>query len=69
MIIPSILVLLVTILPLFLSVMNIVREKEIGTLEKINVTPIKKHQFIIGKLFPFWVLGLLILTVSQVIAD
>lgn len=66
--VPGILVLLVTMLTLFLSSMNIVREKEIGTLEQINVTPIKKHQFIIGKLFPFWVLGLLILTVGLVIA-
>lgn len=66
--VPGILVLLVTMLTLFLSSMNIVREKEIGTLEQINVTPIRKHQFIIGKLFPFWVLGLLILTVGLTIA-
>jgi len=38
--------------------MNIVREKEIGTLEQINVPPIRKSQFIIGKLFPFWVIGM-----------
>lgn len=66
--VPGILVLLVTMLTLFLSGMNIVREKEMGTLEQINVTPIKKHQFIIGKLFPFWVLGLVILTVGLLIA-
>lgn len=66
--VPGILVLLVTMLSLFLSAMNIVREKEMGTLEQINVTPIKKHQFIIGKLFPFWVLGLIILTVGLLIA-
>jgi ABC-2 type transport system permease protein len=66
--VPGILVLLVTMLTLFLSSMNIVREKEIGTLEQINVTPIKKYQFIIGKLFPFWVLGLVILTVGLTIA-
>ena len=66
--VPGILVLLVTMLSLFLSSMNIVREKEVGTLEQINVTPIKKHQFIIGKLFPFWVLGLVVLTVGLVIA-
>jgi ABC-2 type transport system permease protein len=66
--VPGILVLLVTMLSLFLSSMNIVREKEMGTLEQINVTPIKKHQFIIGKLFPFWVLGLVILTVGLIIA-
>ena len=66
--VPGILVLLVTMLTLFLSSMNIVREKEIGTLEQINVTPIKKYQFVIGKLFPFWVLGLMILTVGLTIA-
>lgn len=66
--VPGILVLLVTMITLFLSSMNIVREKEIGTLEQINVTPIKKHQFIIGKLFPFWILGLLILTIGLLIA-
>jgi ABC-2 type transport system permease protein len=66
--VPGILVLLVTMLTLFLSSMNIVREKEMGTLEQINVTPIKKHQFIIGKLFPFWVLGLFILSIGLTIA-
>lgn len=66
--VPGILVLLVTMITLFLSGMNIVREKEIGTLEQMNVTPIKKHQFIIGKLFPFWVLGMLLLTVGLIIA-
>lgn len=66
--VPGILVLLVTMLSLFLSGMNIVREKEIGTLEQINVTPIKKHQFIIGKLFPFWVLGILILTIGLLVS-
>ena len=66
--VPGILVLLITMLTLFLSGMNIVREKEIGTLEQINVTPIKKYQFIIGKLFPFWVLGLLIMTIGLLIS-
>ncbi len=66
--VPGILVLLVTMITLFLSGMNIVREKEIGTLEQINVTPIKKSQFIIGKLFPFWVIGLALLTVGLIIA-
>jgi ABC-2 type transport system permease protein len=66
--VPGILVLLVTMLTLFLSSMNIVREKEMGTFEQINVTPIRKYQFIVGKLFPFWVLGLVILTVGLTIA-
>jgi ABC-2 type transport system permease protein len=66
--VPGILVLLVTMVTLFLSGMNIVREKEIGTLEQINVTPIKKHQFIVGKLLPFWVLGLVLLTIGLIIS-
>ena len=66
--VPGILVLLVTMITLFLSGMNIVREKEIGTLEQMNVTPIKKYQFIIGKLFPFWIIGFALLTVGLIIA-
>ena len=66
--VPGILVLLVTMITLFLSGMNIVREKEIGTLEQINVTPIKKSEFIIGKLFPFWVIGMCLLTIGLIIA-
>jgi len=66
--VPGILVLLVTMITLFLSGMNIVREKEMGTLEQINVTPIKKSQFIIGKLFPFWVIGLGLLSIGLIIA-
>jgi len=56
--VPGILVILVTIVGMFLTGMNIVREKEIGTIEQINVTPIRKYHFIIGKLLPFWIIGL-----------
>ncbi|MBK6904344.1 MAG: ABC transporter permease [Saprospirales bacterium] len=57
--VPGILVLLVTLIGGILAGINIVREKEIGTIEQINVTPIRKYQFITGKLVPFWFLGLL----------
>ena len=66
--VPGILVMLVTIVGSFLTSMNIVREKELGTIEQINVTPVKKYHFILGKLIPFWVLGLLILTMGLLIA-
>ena len=56
--VPGILVILVTIIGFLLSGMNIVREKEIGTIEQINVTPIRKSQFIAGKLIPFWIIAL-----------
>lgn len=59
--VPGILVILVTMVGSFLASLNIVKEKEIGTIEQINVTPIKKWQFILGKLIPFWVLGLVVL--------
>ena len=56
--VPGILVLLVTIIGMFLTAMNIVKEKETGTIEQINVTPIKKYQFITGKLLPFWIIAI-----------
>lgn len=56
--VPGILVLLVTIIGMFLTAINLVREKEMGTMEQISVTPIKKYQFILGKLMPFWIIGL-----------
>jgi ABC-2 type transport system permease protein len=66
--VPGILVMLVTIVGSFLTSLNIVKEKEKGTIEQINVTPVKKYHFILGKLIPFWILGLLILTLGMLIA-
>lgn len=55
---PGILVILVTVIGMFLTAINLVREKEMGTIEQINVSPIKKYQFLIGKLFPFLCIAL-----------
>ncbi len=60
--VPAILVILVTIMGMLLASMNIVREKELGTIEQINVTPIKKIHFIVGKLLPFWIIALFMLS-------
>jgi ABC-2 type transport system permease protein len=57
--VPAVLVMLVTIMGMFLSSMNLVREKELGTIEQINVTPIKKYHFIAGKLLPFLLIALI----------
>ncbi len=65
--VPAVLATLLTMLGTFLTALNIVREKEIGTIEQINVTPIKKYHFILGKLIPFWVLGLVVLTIGFLI--
>src|ERR1700676_2444689 len=51
--VPGVLVLLLTMIGGFMTALNIVREKEAGTIEQINVTPIKKWEFILGKLIPF----------------
>lgn len=66
--VPGILVLLLTMVGANMTSMNIVREKEIGTIEQINVSPIKKYQFILGKLIPFWILGLVVMTIGFGIA-
>jgi ABC-2 type transport system permease protein len=62
--VPGILVALVTLIGTLLSAQNIAREKELGTLEQLNVTPITRTQFIVAKLLPFWVLGLLDLAIG-----
>jgi ABC-2 type transport system permease protein len=49
---------------MFLTAMNVVKEKETGTIEQINVTPIKKWQFITGKLMPLWVIGMIELAIG-----
>ena len=66
--VPGILVVLLTMVGSFLASLNIVKEKEIGTIEQINVTPVRKSQFILGKLIPFWVLGMIILTLGLLIS-
>lgn len=62
--VPGILVLLVTMIGTLLTAQNIVREKELGTLEQLNVTPISKGQFIAAKLLPFWVIAMVELAVG-----
>jgi len=64
---PGILVILVTAIGFLLAGLNMVREKEIGTIEQINVTPVRKHQFIIAKMAPFLLIGLTDLAVGLVI--
>lgn len=66
--VPGILVVLVSMIGMFLSGMNIVREREIGTIEQLNVTPIKRYQFITGKLLPFWIIALFELAIGLAIA-
>jgi ABC-2 type transport system permease protein len=64
---PGILGILVTAIGFLLAGLNLVREKEIGTIEQINVTPVKKSQFIIAKMFPFLIIGLIDLALGLAI--
>lgn len=62
-IIPALMVVLLTVLCGFLPALNIVSEKEKGTIEQINVTPVSKFVFILAKLIPYWIIGFGVLTV------
>jgi len=64
---PGILVILVTAIGFLLAGLNMVREKEIGTIEQINVTPVRKYHFIIAKMVPFLLIGLVDLALGLVI--
>ncbi len=66
--VPGILVMLLTTIGISLTAFNIVREKEIGTMEQINVSPVRKIDFILAKLIPFWVIGMTVLVVGLTIA-
>jgi ABC-2 type transport system permease protein len=66
--VPGILVVLVTMIATAIGAMNIVREKEIGTLEQMNVTPVTRAQFIASKLLPFWLIALADLAFGLVLA-
>ena len=66
--VPGILVVLVTIVGSMLTAVNIAREKELGTLDQLNVTPVTRSQFIAGKLIPLWSIGLVELAVGLTFA-
>ncbi len=66
--VPGIMVFLLTIIAGFLSALNIVSEKEKGTIEQINVTPVPKAVFLLSKLIPFWIIGFILLTIGVLAA-
>ena len=66
--IPALMGILMMMLCGFLPALNIVGEKEKGTIEQINVTPVSKWSFILAKLIPYWIIGMLVLTVCLVLS-
>jgi ABC-2 type transport system permease protein len=59
--VPAVVAMVLMLMTMILSSMGVVREKEIGTMEQLIVTPIRSWQLIVGKLFPFALIGLLVL--------
>jgi len=55
--VPAVLAMILMIMTMLLSAMAVVREKEIGTMEQLIVTPIRSWQLLVGKLFPFGLIG------------
>lgn len=66
--IPSLMAILIMLMCGFLPALNIVGEKESGTIEAINVTPVSKWSFILAKLIPYWAIGLVVMTVCFILA-
>lgn len=56
--VPGVIAIIVMLITLMLTSMAIVREKEIGTIEQILVTPITQTEFILGKTVPFAIIGI-----------
>lgn len=64
-IVPGIIAIMLLIITMFLTSMGIVREKEIGTLEQLMVTPIRSYQLVLGKIIPFSILGIIVINIAM----
>ncbi len=65
--IPALIVVLLIIICGFLPALNLVSEKESGTIEAMNVTPVSRFSFVLSKLIPFWIVGLIVVTVGMTV--
>ena len=66
--IPALFAMIMMLMTGFLPTLNIVGEKEKGTIEQINVTPVSKWTFILSKLIPYWMIAIFIVTVCLLLA-
>ena len=66
--IPALMIMLLVMLCGFLPALNLVGEKEVGTIEQINVTPVSTLTFTLAKLIPFWIIGLVVLALVMLVA-
>ena len=66
--IPALLAIVMMLMTGFLPTLNIVGEKETGTIEQMNVTPVSKWAFILSKLIPYWLIAFFVITVCLLLA-
>lgn len=66
--IPALMIMLLVMLCGFLPALNLVSEKETGTIEQINVTPVSRLTFTLAKLIPYWVIGTAVLGAAMLLA-
>lgn len=66
--IPSLMAILLLLICGFLPALNIVGEKETGTIEAINVTPVSKSAFILAKLIPYWLIAFVVMTICFILS-
>lgn len=66
--IPALMTMILVMLCGFLPALNIVGEKEKGTIEQMNVTPVSRFNFTLAKLLPYWMIGFLVLTLCILLA-
>lgn len=66
--IPAFMAMMLALICGFLPTINIVSEKEKGTIEQMNVTPVTKFTFILAKLIPYWTAGFVVITLCMITA-
>lgn len=66
--VPALMALLLIMLCGFLPALNVVSEKETGTIEQMNVSPISKITFVLGKLIPYWIVGIVVISICMILA-
>lgn len=66
--IPALMIMLLIMICGFLPTLNLVEEKENGTIEQMNVTPVKTYVFVLSKVIPYWIIGIIDLSLAMLIA-
>ena len=66
--VPALMIILLVLICGFLPGLNLVGEKEFGTIEQINVTPVSRTLFTLAKLIPYWIIGFVVLVIAMLLA-